>query len=51
MSSSTLPLRYGDRLLWKNEWHAVANVTPTSVWLISLERRNALPFLAEGLNG
>lgn len=39
--------RHGDRLVWRNEWHAVANVDSYGVWLISLEKKDAVPFLAE----
>jgi len=47
---SLFDLRYGDRLLWHGEWHAVANIGPTQAWLISLEKKDAVPFLAEESN-
>jgi hypothetical protein len=38
---------YGVRIVYRGEWCSVANVDRFGVWLVSLERRDALPFLAD----
>lgn len=43
-------LTYGDRIVYDGRWHAVANIDTFGVWLISLEHKDAVPFLARGVS-
>jgi hypothetical protein len=39
-------VNYGDVVEFEGHLHAVANVDVYGVWLISLEHKDAVPFLA-----